>query len=143
VQFPVLIANGGHRIARDYTVSIVFYHPPDTGRAHLTDVVAESLQFNLDVSETDRLKRAAVRQRVTPEQIRRAYDDYLSGLARFGDGIYLWGSIMEAGSTELIHIEATMPRSMDRFFLLYTVTCSDGWMRDATYLQRCNIEARS
>jgi hypothetical protein len=140
LKFPVVIANDGHRIARDYTVSIVFYHPADTGRAHITDVVAESLQFNLDVSEADRLERADSRERVTPEQVRRSYDEYLAGLASFGDGIYLWGSIMEAGSTELVHIEAAVPRSMDRFFLLYTVTCSDGWMRDATYLQRCDIE---
>jgi hypothetical protein len=139
VEFPVVIANGGNRIARDYTVSIVFYHPLDVGRIHITDVVAESLLFNLDVSEPDRLRRADIRDRVTPERVRRSYDEYLSGLANFGDGIYLWGSIMEAGSTELVQVEAAVASGVDLFFLLYTVSCSDGWMRDATYLQRCNI----
>jgi hypothetical protein len=140
VKFPVVIANAGHRIARDYTVSIVFYHPPHTGHMHVTDVVAESLQFNLDVSQPDRLSRAEIRKRVTPDEVRQSYEEYLSGLASFGDGIYLWGSIMEAGSTELVQVEAAVPSGVEVFFLLYTVSCSDGWMRDATYLQRCNIE---
>ena len=139
VEFPVVIANGGHRIARDYTVSIVFHHPPNSGRVHITDVVAESLQFNLDVSDADRLSRSEIRSRVTPEEVRQSYDEYLSDLATFGDGIYLWGSIMEAGSTELIKVEAIVPSGVDLFFLLYTVSCSDGWMRDATYLQRCML----
>jgi hypothetical protein len=143
VEFPVVVANGGHRIARDYTVSIVFHHPENAGRVHITDVVAESLQFNVDVSEPERLERAEARERVTPDEVRRAYGAYLSDLASFGDGIYLWGSIMEAGSTELVQVEAAVPGDVNFFFLLYTVSCSDGWMRDATYLQRCDIEVHS
>lgn len=140
VEFPVVIANGGHRIARDYTVSIVVYHPSEKGCLHITDVVAESLQFNLDVAQPGRLTRAEIRERVTPDVVRHSYEEYLSDLASFGDGIYLWGSIMEAGSTELVQVEAATANGVEFFFLLYTVSCSDGWMRDATYLQRCDVE---
>lgn len=136
--FPVLIANSGHRIALDYTVSIIFLeHKPGTG-PHLVDVLTESLEFNLYVSDPSTLRRDELRNRLSAEAIRDDYS-YMPERGVSIDGIYLSGSVVEAGSYELVHVEAQLGESAEEFFVLYTVSCSDGWMRDVTYVQRCVV----
>ena len=85
------------------------------------------------------MRRDGLRERVSAAEIRRDYDSYMPGAGRFGDGIYLSGSIVEAGSYELVHIELQTTGNLTEFFVVYTVSCPDGWMRDATYVQRCEL----
>jgi hypothetical protein len=140
VAFPVLIANSGHRIALDYTVSIFFYTPRAAAGPRLVDVVTESLEFNLYVADPRTLRRVELRERVSAAEIRRDYDSYMPGAGRFGDGIYLSGSIVEAGSYELVHVELRAATELKEFFVVFTVSCPDAWMRDATYVQRCLLD---
>jgi hypothetical protein len=136
--FPVLIANSGHRIALAYTVSIIFLeHEPGTG-PYLVDILTESLAFNLYVSDPSTLRRDELRNRLSADAIRDDYS-YMPEDGGSIDGIYLSGSIVEAGSYELVHVEVQLGRSVKEFFVLYTVSCTDGWMRDATYVQRCIV----
>jgi hypothetical protein len=134
--FPVLIANSGHRIALDYTVSIILLEPDRGTGPHLVDALTESLEFNLDVSDPSTLRRDELRNRLSAEAISDDYS-YMPEEGGSIDGIYLSGSIFEAGAYGLVHVEAQLGRSGKEFFVLYTVSCSDGWMRDVTHVQRC------
>jgi hypothetical protein len=138
VSFAVLIANAGHRIALDYTASIFTYEPEAEEGLHLVDVLTEGLEFNLYVGDPGRLRRDALRKRLASDTLRDDYS-YQTQVGHTGDGIYLSGSIVEAGSYELVHMEADAATFLDHFYLLINVSCSDGWMRDATYVQRCNL----
>jgi hypothetical protein len=143
ILFPLLIANRGHRIALDYTVSIVIYPSrrcqtagTDSG-VHIVDVLVESFKLNLYVSDPTRVRRPEIRALISADPIRRDYGYMTDGLSV--DGIYLSGTIVEAGSYELVHVDAEVESSVDSFYLLFAVSCSDGWMRDAAYLQRCVV----
>ena len=132
---PVLLANHGGRIARDYSATVVFY--AYGGGVRVVDVLTETLDFYVYASRPEQLRRPL--PAAAPAEIVAAYNDYMmTGLSMWGDLIFLSGDL-EADMFELALVTVEVDDSLGEFFVVYTVDCADGWIGARTYAQGCRV----
>jgi len=74
---------------------------------------------------------------VAPE-IRQAYESYMKDLPEWGDILYLSGEL-EAGLYEIAVLKVVFKEYVSEIFLIFTVNCSDRWLRVETYIQACRV----
>jgi hypothetical protein len=73
--------------------------------------------------------------RGSPRTIVEAYNDYLGHRCpSWGDAVYLTGSL-EAGMFELVSLSVVLAPETERFLVLYTVDCADGWLSVSRHVQ--------
>jgi len=132
---PILIANRGKRIA-DYTATITFYS--EGGKAHITDVVTETLPAYV---YTDRPDLVDGDLGVADRRIVAAYDEYLmdEAMTHWGDVVALTDGRLEASLFEVVVIELEIEADLDSFFVVYSLDCADAWTGARTFIQGCRV----
>jgi hypothetical protein len=136
---PVVMINRGARCAVDYHARILIYHP-GSHRVHTRSLVSEELDFYIYADKPELVDESMRRAgRTADPAIVSAYNKYLVGAERWGDGIWLSGNLA-AHTYEMILATIEIDDGATEFYLLYMIDSADAWIRASTYIQACEVK---
>ena len=145
-KLPLLVANNGHRTAREYILGVDFRDPG----VHVVDVATESLRVaSLYVTKpefvNDHIKNLVDRDKIARQDIVDAYDTL--GFEKEGSGdsdiLFVTGNL-ERGVYEIVLItvqidQAEVNNKSKEFVIVYKMDCSDWGVSAQTYFQGFRI----
>jgi hypothetical protein len=138
-RIAVVFENTGGRLAKDYRASIAFLTERDRPPIQITDVLTEGLDVMDVYSARPDLLTPRLRGLAADANIVAAYRDYLSHAPRWGDGVFLKGTLA-SGMYELVSLAIVVPAEVTGFLVVFTLDCSDGWWRAETRVQGCLVK---
>ncbi|HET7051086.1 MAG TPA: hypothetical protein VFI54_22655 [Solirubrobacteraceae bacterium] len=136
MSLPVILANYGGRTATDLTCSVILSAPGS--KVKLCDAEVESLDYRVFALDQTVLREHA-KAKSAPKEVVDAYTRVLTYIP-VGDGVWRWGDL-SANSFEVICLTLKVEVPSTWFELLFTINCSDGFVRAETYVQAIYAQA--
>jgi len=135
MSLPVILANYGGRTATGLTCSVILSSPGS--KVKLCDAEVESLNYRVFALDQTVLRDHA-KTKSAPQEVVDAYTRVLTYIP-VGDGVWLWGDL-NANSFEVICLTLKVEAPSTWFELLFTINCSDGFVRAETYVQAIHVQ---
>ena len=136
VSLPVILANYGGRTATSLTCSMIL--SATEAKVKLCDAMVESLDYRIFALDQTVLSDHA-KAKSAPKEVVDAYTRALTYIP-VGDGVWLWGDL-NANSFEVVSLTLKVEMTPTWFELLFTINCSDGFVRAGTYVQAIYAKA--